>query len=168
MTAVDVDVEHRPGPTPDEAPYSRYCQAEGCGGLWPCQARLDSIETVPGPSRRDLEPGEEATLDRIGLGWVVTGAEGMRFHQRSGGTVVDYRGEDDDRVFRVLRWHHGQPVVVNLARADVEPTGVSEPNKYYLENHAVCLAEHVAKGCGGTEEKLEWLRMAVICMERAV
>lgn len=168
--SVVADVVHRPGPLPDEAPYSRYCLE--CRHLWPCEERLAAVEPAEPAVRRDRELGEQAIVDGVGIGWHVEGAEGMRFHHRTGGTVVSYSdqwtGDDLDRCYRVLNWHHGLPTVVTLASADVEPTGVRPPNKYTLEGHAVALAEHVSKGHGTETQKLEWLKMAVACMERAV
>lgn len=167
MTLVAEKSEHWPGPMPDDAPFTRYCLA--CGQMWPCSDRLVAIVVPPPLPRRDLEPGEEALLLRIGMYWHVEGVDGTRYHQRSGGTVVGYDDDEDDRrTYRVLRWHQGRPLTVGLPSADVEPAGCHEGDACTLADHAVALAEYVGTRPGTAAERLEWLRMATGCMERAV
>jgi hypothetical protein len=159
-------VLHRPDPPRDEPPYTRYCLE--CHLPWPCPDRLDAIEPPPPVVRRDLEVHERALLARVGLCWHIEGCHGMRYHQRNGGTVVGYHDDGDERRYQVLAWHQGRPITVELTLGDIEPRAVSEPNQYVLENHAVALAEYVGKGNGSSRDKLEWLRLATICMERAI
>lgn len=160
------EVEHRKGPSADEPPYSAFCT--GCGLLWPCPDRIAAIDVPPPTPRRDLEAAEERILVRIGLCWHIEGREGLPYHQRNGGTVVGYEDdEDDERTFRFLTWHRGEPLTRRVACADVEPAGVHEPDRYVLEAHALSLAAWVGKGGGKGAERLEWLKMATLFMERA-
>lgn len=161
------EVEHRPGdPVGDEPPYRRFCVEDGA--LWPCPERMASLPAAPEPERRQLEAAEERMMDRVGIGWHVEGCADLPYHQRTGGTVVDYWGEDDERVFLVLNWHRGLPVLTRLACADVEPAGIREFDGYGLEAHATGLAEFVGRGGGKDLTRLEWLKLAAKCMERAL
>lgn len=162
------EVEHRPGPVVgDEPPYRKFCVADG--ELWPCAERMASLPPAPEPERRQLEAAEEAMIDRVSFGWHIEGRAGLPYHQRTGGTVVEH-WEDDagDRVFCTLNWHRGQPVLTVIRCADVEPAGIGPFDGYGLEAHATGLAEFVGKGGGKDQTRLEWLKLAATCMERAL
>lgn len=161
--------EHRPGPVlGDEPPFRRYCVVVGCGELWPCSDRMASLPPAPVAERRQLEVAEERLIDQVGIGWHIEGCAGLAYHQKMGGTVVDYWGDDEERVFLVLNWHRRQPVLSQLPCADVEPAGIRPFDGYGLESHATGLAEFVGKGGGKDQTRLEWLKLAAKCMERAL
>lgn len=164
MTAV----VHTAGPFPDEAPFTRHCT--GCGRIWPCPEQMATIEPVPAPPRRSLEPGERAILAKVAMWWHVEGHEGLQFYAHRGGTVVGYHDGDDGRIFRVLCWHKRRPHLVEIAQADLEPAGCHEPDTSVLRGHAMelcrCATEHPDRH-GMDKLRCMWLQLAAAAMERA-
>ncbi len=173
MTDV-LQLEHKAGPTPDEAPFRRLCVR--CGVFWPCPAkaeqnraefeeRLDAVR-VSDDARR---VGVLALVERGVSVWSSTRVDA--FDRPIGGVVVHIEDLPNpetgelERFFTCLDPMGSDrfPITVRqLAEAEVLPTGVEATSGSTLTKLVRRLAGEIHRTKGSwldtsTAERVRWI-----------
>ena len=161
---------HRPGPVPDEPPFTRRCEA--CGNYWPCPYRkaqlqaeaADMVETRHGEARRIgvlalVEPGVSC--------WSSTRKDARE--EPLGGVVVEIQDVPNpetgefERYFTCLDPYGGGKVRVHrLSESEVLPTGIEATTNSRIVNLIKRLACEVAEMKGSYldifhADRIRWL-----------
>lgn len=152
VTAIDLN-EHRAGPRPDDAPYTRHCLR--CGSFWPCPAysALLRAEAVEMKEARDAAARRIGVLALVDIGvtvWSSTRRDAYDFP--FGGVIVEREDQVDRETGEVHRWftclklgYGAEPIVVRrIDEAEVEPDGIEATQGSQMAKLVKAMAQEVA------------------------
>lgn len=136
----DID-DHQP------AEYGTLTRCESDGQMWPCS----TIEKARALAALDTE-----LLELVDVGWTIWERVPMQMDPRpKGGIVAGYTDDEESgRVYTVLDWKHGRPIIRKIAARDVDHLVIGMPNSRNRIAAARQLCRHNGKQTGtadGTE-----------------
>lgn len=125
--------------------------------LWPCS----TIEKAKALAELDTE-----LLDLVDVGWTVWERVPVQVDPKpKGGIVAGYTDDEEEgRVYTVLDWKHGAPLVRKIAARDVDHRAIGMPNSRSRLAAARQLQRHNGKQTGtadGTEVRNAAMALAL-------
>lgn len=133
----DVD-DHQP------VEFGTLTRCEVDGQLYPCS----TIERAKQLAEVDVE-----FLEMIDVGWTVWERVPMQLDPRpKGGIVAGYTDDEEaGRVYTVLDWKQGRPIIRKIAARDVDPHTVGLPNSRSRIAAYRQLCRHIGKQTGSAD-----------------
>lgn len=133
----DID-EHQP----KECGTLTRCEVDG--QLYPCS----TIERAKQLAAVDVE-----LLEMVDVGWTIWERVPMQMDPRpKGGIVAGYTDDEEaGRVYTVLDWKQGRPIIRKIAARDVDPLAVGMPNSRSRIAAYRQLCRHVGKQTGSAD-----------------
>lgn len=124
--------------------FGTLTRCEVDGQLYPCS----TIERAKALAEVDV-----ALLEMVDVGWTVWERVPMQMDPRpKGGIVAGYTDDEDaGRVYTVLDWKHGRPIIRKIAARDVDPHGIGMPNSRNRIAAYRQLCRHVGKQTGSAD-----------------
>ncbi len=133
----DID-DHQP------TEFGTLTRCEVDGQLWPCS----TIETAKALAELDTE-----LLEMVDVGWTIWERVPMQMDPRpKGGIVAGYTDDEDaGRVYTVLDWKHGRPIIRKIAARDVDHLSIGMPNSRNRIAAYRQLCRHIGKQTGSAD-----------------
>lgn len=133
----DID-DHQP------VEFGTLTRCEVDGQLWPCS----TIETAKALAALDTE-----LLEMVDVGWTIWERVPMQMDPRpKGGIVAGYTDDEEaGRVYTVLDWKHGRPIIRKIAARDVDHLAIGMPNSRNRIAAYRQLCRHVGKQTGSAD-----------------
>jgi hypothetical protein len=124
--------------------HGTLTRCEVDGQMWPCST-IEKARTLAGV--------DVALLEMVDVGWTVWERVPVQMDPRpKGGIVAGYTDDEDaGRVYTVLDWKAGRPIVRKIAARDVDHQAIGLPNSRSRIAAYRQLCRHVGKQTGSAD-----------------